>query len=124
MSAILNLTQHRSSPSQVEAGVVEPADKAGIKALLTFSECPLQEDLDRAATSLALKAKEGGFSAAMIGGFPALMHPLHNKLEELGIRPYYAFSLRKSSEVTLFDGSIKKISVFIHAGWANEEIEF
>ena len=34
---ILNLTHHAATPEQVEAGVVEPTEKARVQELLTFA---------------------------------------------------------------------------------------
>ncbi len=54
---------------------------------------------------------------AMIGGAPYLMAPLERHLARAGVRPMYAFSTRESVEQTGADGSVKKVSVFRHAGF-------
>lgn len=114
---ILNLTQHAASPDQIAAGVVEPADKAGVQALLTFEELPDRTEVILRAAELAVIAAKSGFGAAMIGGAPFLMPPLEAALKAAGIRVLYAFSRRESVEETLPDGSVRKTQVFRHAGW-------
>lgn len=115
--AILNLTQHNTSPAQVEAGVVEPEDKQTIKNLLTFDELPTQELLTQRASALAQIAIASDCQAVMIGGAPFFMAPLERALCEVGIRPMYAFSLRRSVDQAQPDGSVRKVAVFDHLGF-------
>ena len=44
---ILNLTQHKATPEQITAGVIEPAeeDKQMIQKLLTFKDLPTPEEI-------------------------------------------------------------------------------
>ena len=89
---ILNLTQHRSSPNQIEAGVYDlPEDKRDVlKGLLTFRRVydhPAIE-LARRASAIADIAESENIVAAMVGGYPALQFYLHRELEGRHIRPY------------------------------------
>lgn len=114
---ILNLTQHAATPDQIAAGVVEPADKQLVQALITFDELPSAKELVAKAKALAQMAAYDRFDTVMIGGAPYFMTPLERALRERGIKPLYAFSKRESVEEVQQDGSIKKIQVFRHAGW-------
>lgn len=114
---ILNLTQHPATAEQAAAGVVEPADKAGIQELLTFEELPDRTEVILRAAELAVIAASSGYRAAMIGGAPFLMPPLEAALKAAGVKPLYAFSRRESVEQTAPDGSVRKTNVFRHAGW-------
>jgi hypothetical protein len=117
MTTILNLTQHMASKVQIEAGVVEPEDKAAVKALLTFPTLPNQEFLQVNADALALIASQSDCEAAMIGGAPYFMGPLESALREVGIRPLYAYSERRSTDHVQEDGSVRKVAVFVHLGF-------
>ena len=117
MQKILNLTQHTATADQVSAGVVEPADKAGLQKLLTFEELPSAGDIVARAEALADIASASGQEAAMIGGAPFFMAPLEAALKRRGVRPVYAFSRRESAEEKLPDGSVRKTQVFRHVGW-------
>ncbi len=115
---ILNLTQHAAMPDQLVAGVVEPADKRAVQALLTFEELPDVQDILRRATELAALAHESGHSTCMIGGAPYFMAPLEHALEKVGVKALYAFSKRESVEVPdPTTGGVKKTQVFVHAGF-------
>ena len=111
---ILNLTQHLATPEQLEAGVVEPADKNAVKELLTFHEAPSTDEIVSRAEALVAIAKAAGADAAMIGGAPYLMGALELGLNLFNIRPCYSFTKRISIDETQADGSIKKVSVFRH----------
>lgn len=112
---IFNLTQHAASPEQVRAGVLEPADKAAVQVLLTFTEPPEQTEIERRAHALADMAQ--GCEAAMIGGASYLMGPLEAVLAARGIRALHSFSRRESAEERQPDGSVKKVAVFRHVAW-------
>ena len=116
MKKIINLTQHPAVPEQVESGVFEPADKESVKALLTFIGMPTIEVVKARAAALAEIAVAEHAEAAMIGGAPYLMAPLHMALTERGIKPLYAFSERVSVEKVV-DGDTVKTSVFKHVGF-------
>lgn len=114
---ILNLTQHDATPEQSAVGVVEPVDKALVKAILTFDTLPSAADLRANARALADIASAAGADAAMIGGAPFFMAPLAEALGRSGIRVLYAFSRRESVESAQPDGSVRKTQVFRHAGF-------
>jgi len=115
--SIFNLTQHMATAQQAAQGVVEPADKRAVSALLTFDTAPDQGELTRRAAELAAMAANVGYPAAMIGGAPYLMAPLERALRAAGIKPVYSFSERRSSEQSQPDGSVRKVNVFVHVGW-------
>jgi hypothetical protein len=116
---ILNLTQHVATPDQVAAGVIEPANKEQVVNLLTFDTLPSPLETWNRAKALAQIAKESGASAAMIGGAPYFMSALEAALTDyrIGVDPLYSFSIRESQEVVQPDGTVRKVSVFKHAGF-------
>ena len=126
---ILNLTQHKATTDQIEAGVVdlnEPERLALIDAL-TFDSIPSQEEIERRANyvaDLATMNNLGGdhgddpFPAqAMVGGAPWLMSALEKALLDNGVEPVYAFSVRESVETVSADGSVVKKNIFRHVGF-------
>ncbi|MBI2030814.1 hypothetical protein HYT05_04290 [Candidatus Kaiserbacteria bacterium] len=114
---MLNLTQHTATADQVATGVVEPADKDLVRALITFDELPTSRELTAKAAALAQMADYDGFEVVMVGGAPFFMSALEAALKARGIRPLYAFSRRESAEEKTPDGGVKKTQVFRHAGW-------
>jgi hypothetical protein len=122
---IINLTQHKASPEQLKAGVVdlEVVSREELKWLLTFTELPREGEPEARARAIADIARRAadefgeGEVFAMIGGAPYLMAPPEAALAYAGIQPVYAFSVRESVEETLPDGSIKKTAVFHHRGF-------
>lgn len=119
---IVNLTQHKATQDQKDAGVVDlPEDlQKKLVDLLTFNELPNIDEINRRATEIARMAEEfanGETVAAMIGGAPFLMPVLDKKLRKRAITPLYAFSKRESVEKVQPDGSVVKTSVFKHAGF-------
>lgn len=122
---ILNLTQHKATPEQVDQGVIDlsDADRASLANALTFGELPDFDVLAARAASIALMAvgHSAGCKSAMIGGAPFFMAPLERALWKVGIRPLYAFSVRESVEEAQADGSVRKVAVFRHAGFVGLE---
>lgn len=127
---IINLTIHAATADQKAAGVVDlHADvQAVLRGLLTFETLPEARDiLDRAEAiaELAITNRLGPEddledpipSAAMIGGALWLMAPLAAALRRRGIEPLFAFSVRETEEQAQPDGTVKKVSVFRHAGF-------
>jgi hypothetical protein len=118
---IINLTQHAATPEQIDAGVFEPVggrySKADVQGFLTFDKLPTMYVVEEHADWLAIIAREHGATHAMIGGAPFLMASLVEALEEAGIKPVYAFSVRESVEENMPDGSVVKRNVFRHAGF-------
>ena len=138
---ILNLTQHRATPEQVEAGVVDlpEAMREVLMKALTFEDLPSPEEIqDRAWTiaNLAMEVCDDIHRAAwnatqagqvpanaslkvatMIGGAPFLMSTLERELAEAGLEPAYAFSRREVVEQPQADGSVRKMAVFRHVGF-------
>lgn len=114
---IVNLTQHKATPEQVTAGVVdvEGYDAETLADCLNFEEIPIVDDLSMRAEAIADIGLQG--DAAMIGGAPYLMAAIERGLIERGVQPLYAFSKRESIEEPQPDGSIKKTTVFRHLGF-------
>ena len=115
----VNLTMHKSTPDQVEAGVfdLEGEAREQLLALLDFAEPPkAREILDRAHNIADLAARAGA-EKAMIGGALWLMAPLAERLRGRGIEPMYAFSRRETVEEAQADGTVRKVAVFRFAGW-------
>lgn len=130
MNTIINLTQHRATPDQLSAGVVDlpPAQREHLAELLTFEECPGLEELkDRAreVADLALRVAEEhtpnrrlwDWPTVMIGGAPFFMSVLESELSSRRFIACYAFSRRESVDETLPDGTVKKTATFRHAGF-------
>ena len=117
MKKIINLTQHLATPEQIEAGVYEPKNKDSVIKNLTFAKLPNRIGILVRAVNLANLAKKEGAECAMIGGAPYLMSALEKALMANQIKPVYAFTKRESVEITDADGSVKKTSVFKHAGF-------
>ena len=122
---IINLTQHAASAAQKGGGVVDLQGDylLALKDALTFDSLPTHEELESRAEYIAQLAITNGlavddhednpvFSAAMIGGAPFFMKPLHDALLAIGVTPLYAFSIRDSVEVY----GVKR-SVFTHLGF-------
>ena len=124
MNSIINLTQHAASADQIAVGVVDlPQDRQEVlKKLLTFSAPPSPEEIWERARLIAELAPDAPEyyqpnPHVMIGGALWLMGPLAEVLQEQGITPLFAFSVRDTEEQTQADGSVRKVAVFRHAGW-------
>jgi hypothetical protein len=120
---ILNLTQHKATTEQIQAGVVDlpEADRSELQSLLTFETLPTAAEIGDRADSIAAMARrfvgEETLPQAMIGGAPFFMAPLERALRNAGIEPVYAFSTRESVEQAEPDGTVRKTNVFRHAGF-------
>jgi len=116
---MINLTMHKATPDQSEAGVTDlPAEKVEkVKCLLNFQNLPTSEDVEERAARLAELAAEEGATSAMIGGAPFLMAPLAQHLKQSHITPFFAFSRREVVEGEGVNGEVVKTSVFRHAGF-------
>ena len=130
MDKILNLTQHVATPDQLEVGVFDATEEARsrLQTLLTFEKIPSCDLLGRRALNIARFASyeflghtkgadEEDNLHVMIGGAPYFMAPLSRVLKEHGFYPVFAFSIRKSIEITQPDGTVKKSMDFKHAGF-------
>ncbi|MCF7936050.1 MAG: hypothetical protein K9L28_06905 [Synergistales bacterium] len=111
---IVNLTRHTATAEQTAEGVVEPANKALVVALLTFHRPPTAENLRMRAAELAQCAREQRADTALIGGAPYLMAPLERALRRWGVRPLYSFSRRVATEALQEDGSLQTTYTFRH----------
>lgn len=121
---ILNMTQHTATVDQKAQGVVEPNEehKEVIKKLLTFTTLPAAQEVKERAEKLTAIAVNLGAKAAMIGGAPYLMGPLHAALEAAGVVPLYAYSERVVDEVVKEDGTTEKKSIFKHIGFVGADM--
>lgn len=117
-NAILNLTQHSSTPEQQAQGVfdLQGSDLALLKQLLNFEQLPDRWEVGTRAESLIALARKYEWKRVMLGGAPYLMGPLERALEARGLEYCYAFSTRESVEKVV-DGKIIKTSVFKHRGF-------
>lgn len=118
---ILNLTQHDATDAQRAAGVVEPDNKADIRADLTFRGGADRESIEAKANDIADRAVESGCGKAMIGGAPYLMSALETALTARGIEPVYAFSERNIVARENPDGTTSTQVVFEHKGFVEVE---
>ena len=114
---IINLTQHKATPEQLQAGVVDYSNPNELAALLTFTEPPTRAVILSRAYGLAMIARNEGAMAAMIGGAPYLMSALEDQLRAVLITPVYSFTARDSAEVAQPDGTVRKTAVFKHVGF-------
>ena len=128
---ILNFTQHKATPEQVAAGVLDPSpDRAKvIKRLLTFDDLPTQADVNYACVFLyqiyelwtielgeTFEGPQDTWPQVMIGGAPFLMPELELRFINRSITVNYAFSKRESVE-NISNGIVVKDSVFRHLGF-------
>lgn len=115
---IYNLTQHTLTEEQVKDGLLElqPEQAARVRTLLTFDTLPTAAEVQERAQQLAELAAAAGAEGAMLGGAPFLMGPLGSSLRRHGIRTFFAFSQRRSTEVHLADGTVEKRCVFCYEG--------
>lgn len=124
MKKILNLTQHKATPEQIEAGVfdLEGEKLQRLKELLTFTMKPIPSEIKERAVAIAelAVAQKGedwkGFEV-MIGGALWLMKPLIEELIRRGLVPLFAYTEREVVEEKQPDGSIKKTAIFRHEGF-------
>jgi hypothetical protein len=124
---ILNLTQHTATADQINQGVADlPEDKRSVlQLLLTFDSLPSSWEISERANAIAALAqqfdmdRDQGPISAMIGGAPFLMSSLEGALEEVGVQPLYAFSVRESVEQQQPDGTVRKVNVFKHQGFVS-----
>ena len=123
MNMVLNLTQHPASSTQIAIGVVDLAGEylASLKDALLFDDLPDEQEIRFRAqhiAGLACMNEDDQFPGqAMIGGAFWLMAPLAEALRDIGIEPLFAFSVRETEEQKQPDGSVRKVSVFRHAGF-------
>ena len=115
-NSIINLTQHVASAEQLAQGIIDLPDGLVtiLENMLTFKEWPSDAEICYRAASIANLAKHTSCSRAMIGGVPFLMSALEVALFDKLIQPVYAFSLRKSVEKTMPDGTVRKVGTFKH----------
>ena len=123
---IANLTQHKATPEQIAAGVIDMEEvwRTRVIALLTFEEIPDASELRNAAENIANLCTEQfpNCITAMIGGAPYFMSALEQALIAQGIKPVYAFSKRESAEEVQLDGSVRKTMLFRHLGFVEVAI--
>ena len=118
---IINLTQHKPTKSQIEAGVISDDPSHVIKALLSFHWLPAISEVNERAELLAEEAVAMAVkydtTKVMIGGAPYLMEPLVWHLKSHNLQPVFAFSERDSIESFDESGNVVKRTVFKHIGF-------
>ena len=126
---ILNLTQHATTPDQIEFGVVDLPEEQLItlRELLTFEDPPTMEEMEYRAEAIAVLAQnyhpepEAEYPEVMIGGAPFFMSTLESVLNTV-FTVLYAFSKRQVKEERQADGSVTKASVFKHVGFVEPRV--
>lgn len=115
---ILNLTQHKATPAQIKASVVDCPEISLTQILrhLNFSHIPTSEDMFHRAIKITEIVKDLNQDIVMIGGAPFFMSTLERTLMMSGIKVLYAFSERVSCE-SLVDGKVEKTTKFEHLGF-------
>ena len=116
---ILNLTQHKCTKDQIEAGVVDATEQhqQEIAQLLTFEEIPSEREMYRRAFQLLIIAFNEDADAVMIAGAPYFMAPLSRVMTFNHVKVLYAFSKRESVEIQNADGTVSKSNIFKHIGF-------
>lgn len=118
---VINLTQHTPTPSQAaEVTFITIPDeiRAQVLALITFAPAEVNyETLRERADTLAQIAANSGADVAMLGGAPFFQSFLENALLAQGVGFCYALSERVARDEIQADGSVRKVSVFEHAGF-------
>ena len=114
---IVNLTQHSSTETQAEQGVIEPPDKEYVKSLITFEDIPTLQDLRKRANLLVEICREMNMQFALIAGAHWWLIVLEHHLRIHGITPLQSFSKRVSFEHTNENGTVHMVKTFVHAGW-------
>ena len=119
--AILNITQHKATPAQLEAGVVDwnVEDRKILNNLLTFKDLPSTEDLTARAEEILLFIQwRTSCATVIISGAPFFMSTLERVLKRDGFVVLHAFSERDSIEETdPKTGVVVKTNVFRHLGF-------
>lgn len=118
---VINLTQHTPTPAQAaEVAFVTLPDeiRAQVLALITFAPAEVNyETLRERSDTLAQIAANSGADVAMLGGAPFFQSFLENALLAQGVGFCYALSERVARDEVQADGSVRKVSVFEHAGF-------
>ena len=116
---MINLTQPPASPEQIAAGVrdLDPHQRTLLVQALTVDALPTRAEIHDRCEAIATLALASGARQAMIGGAPWMMSTLERALRAVQCEPVYAFSMRESAEHVQPDGSVRKVTVFRHAGF-------
>ena len=118
---VINITQHTPTPAQAaEVTFITLPDeiRAQVIDLITFAPDEVAyETLTQRADTLAKIAANSGADVAMLGGAPFFQSFLENALLARGIGFCYALSERVARDEIQADGSVRKVSVFEHAGF-------
>lgn len=115
---IYNFTQHQLTEEQKKDGIRElpPEQAAQVRELLNFENKPGSREVQVRAEQLAEVAAAAGAGGVMLGGAPFLMPPLAASLQRRGIRTFFAFSQRRSTEVQTAGNRVEKRCIFCYEG--------
>lgn len=120
---LINLTQHTMTAEQVadlaEKGidVIEVAPSENVVQNITFNVMPSMAEVQKRAFVVAEIAALNGANYAMVGGAGYLMGALESELQQRGITPLHAFTVREVVEVHKEGGEVVKTAVFRHQGF-------
>ena len=125
MRKVLNLTIHRLTDEQEAAGVVPlpPEWFEDLESQVLTEDLPSPEDIEEKARRIVRLADDycadaGMERLVMVGGAPWLMPTLEKYLRAARFRVFYAFSKRRSKEVTdPKTGVVYKAGSFQHLGF-------
>ncbi len=87
-----------------------------MRKLLNFDSKPTCSEIKYHAEQIATLAEQAGADGVMLGGAPFLMPALWFCLRRRGIRTYFAFSRRRSTEVHTTEGTVEKHCIFSYEG--------
>ncbi len=114
---MINLTQHKATEEQKNAGVIDLPDDLHekVKMLIDFKHCPTVAEMRCRARKVVdlIINHDYTVKSALIGGAPFFMSTLENALLSGDIIPYYSFSIRDSVE-EVKDGVVIKVNKFVH----------
>lgn len=124
---IINLTQHKATQDQVDAGVIDltGATLDHLKNLITFHQIPETGEMRTRAKAIVAMTKavakdlhiDPDGIMVMVGGAPYFMPTLQQELDCSGIEALYSFTERVVVEKPGVDGKVEKTSEFKHVGW-------
>jgi hypothetical protein len=123
---MLNLTQHKATQEQINAGVKDLPEqyRTELIKLLTIEELPTVRELKQRAIDIynmfLVATVMSPETEVLIGGAPYLLPYLTGQFKAGKIKCFHAFSRRESVETTQPDGAVIKTNVFKHVGFIED----